>query len=171
MKAAAAGSIPASVIFPLLKASEASMNIKGLDGREYKLKLSKKIIYQDDARARSSGHMAAREILNRNFTFDEVYEEVFLAGCPTELYLDFFIVRLKLAVEVQGKQHREFTPFYHGNKLGFIEQKKRDASKLEWCNLNGFKLLKWDDDVSPTEWERGLGVFIPIAARINGELS
>ena len=148
------------------KTESQSMNIKGLDGREYKLKLTKKIIYQDDERTRSSGHIAAREILNRNFSFDEIYEEVFCDGCPTPLYLDFFIVRLKLACEINGRQHREFIPFYHGNKLEFFKQKKRDASKLEWCNLNGIKLLRWNDDVDPTIWERELGAFNPIAVRI-----
>lgn len=120
------------------------------------MKLSSKMVYGDDVRTRSAGHKTAREILNRRFSFDEVYEEVHLPGCPTELYLDFFIARLKLAVEINGVQHRQFVPYFHGTNMGFFEQKKRDAAKLAWCNLNGIKLLGWDDD-KIEGWEPTLG--------------
>lgn len=73
---------------------------------------------------------------------DVVCEEFPCSG--ENLTLDFFIPRKKLAVEVQGRQHREYVAFFHGDAEGFKKQKKRDERKAEWCELNGIRLVKID---------------------------
>ena len=57
------------------------------------------------------------------------------------LSLDFFMPRFNVAFEIQGRQHDYFIPFMHGDRLSFKKQKERDLRKMEWCELNGIKLL------------------------------
>jgi hypothetical protein len=55
--------------------------------------------------------------------------------------LDFYLERLGIAVEVQGKQHFEFTPIFHASEWDFREQIRRDKEKLEICQRPGIDLL------------------------------
>jgi len=57
------------------------------------------------------------------------------------LELDFYLERLGIAVEVQGKQHFEFVPIFHTSEWGFREQVRRDREKLEICQRAGIDLL------------------------------
>lgn len=53
---------------------------------------------------------------------------------------------ISLAVEVHGKQHYEFVPFFHKTKADFLLARKRDRDKLEWCNLNDVTLVTLPHD-------------------------
>ena len=57
------------------------------------------------------------------------------------LELDFFIDKLSIAIEVQGKQHFEFTPLFHESEWGFCEQQRRDREKSRICDRRGITLL------------------------------
>lgn len=57
------------------------------------------------------------------------------------LFFDFYLPTLNLYVEVQGVQHTEFNKHFHGDAAAFRAQKKRDAMKKEWCDLNDMTLL------------------------------
>lgn len=57
------------------------------------------------------------------------------------LELDFFIDKLSIAVEVQGKQHVEFTPVFHATEYNFAEQLRRDGEKKAICDQAGVNLL------------------------------
>lgn len=57
------------------------------------------------------------------------------------LELDFYLERLGVAVEVQGRQHFEFTPIFHASQFDFQEQLRRDQEKLEICQRVGVDLL------------------------------
>jgi len=59
--------------------------------------------------------------------------------------LDFFLPRLKLAFEVDGRQHRTFVPYLHGDRSGFDNQKQRDNLKERWCDLNNIRLIRVSD--------------------------
>ena len=52
----------------------------------------------------------------------------------------------KLAVEVQGKQHKSFTPFFHKTKSSFDNQLKRDEEKAFFCQLNEIDLVYIDSE-------------------------
>lgn len=56
------------------------------------------------------------------------------------LELDLFIPELEIAIEIQGKQHYIFTPYFHKNMAHFISQQKRDASKRALCESRGIAL-------------------------------
>lgn len=120
------------------------MKVKGLDGRVHNF--SGQRVEPGDTRPRSSGHLRARVLLNELFGLEPIWEEVFLPGCKGSLYLDFFLPRRMLAVEVQGQQHFSCVPHFHGGAAGFRKQRERDARKREFCEMNGIRLVELKDN-------------------------
>lgn len=130
------------------------MKIKGLNNRDYKLQLHKYIVDKNDPRPRSKFHLSARGLLNDIYGSHWILEEVKLPGSRNKalkstLFLDFFVPHIKLAVEVHGKQHYEYSAFFHKSIAGFKESIKRDNLKQDWCELNEISLIvfKYSDDV------------------------
>jgi hypothetical protein len=72
------------------------------------------------------------------YTIRENYRPAWLDG----LELDLFIEDLALAIEVQGRQHFEYVPHFHGTYRGFQEQKERDKLKCRLCEQQGIVLLE-----------------------------
>jgi very-short-patch-repair endonuclease len=58
------------------------------------------------------------------------------------LEVDFIVRELNLALECDGKQHDEFSAFFHGTKDGFRDSKKRDNRKQVLCEEQGLKLVR-----------------------------
>ena len=48
----------------------------------------------------------------------------------------------KIAIEVQGGQHIEYVKHFHGNRLKYVDQLKRDKKKLDFCEINDIKLVE-----------------------------
>ncbi len=103
-----------------------------------------------DHRAKSSLHQKARELIYEKYGRTcAILEEVSIPVRRRQtLYLDFYIPLLKKAFEVHGEQHFKFTPHFHGTAAGFMEHKKRDADKENWCDINGIELvaLNYNED-------------------------
>jgi hypothetical protein len=57
------------------------------------------------------------------------------------LSLDFFIPRLKVALECNGNQHNTFSKFFHCNQEGFAAAKKRDVLKETICRDSNILLI------------------------------
>ena len=118
------------------------MKVVSLDGVESNMKF----LHRAEGRQHCSDlHKEARGIISQIFKTDQVFEEV---PVPRErLTLDFFIPTRKLAIEVHGEQHYKFVPHFHITKFGFLQSKKRDARKKEWCHINNIILveLKYDE--------------------------
>lgn len=57
------------------------------------------------------------------------------------LELDFWIDELWAAVEVQGMQHVQYTPFFHASRKDFASQKRRDSAKAKMCSDYGLQLF------------------------------
>lgn len=123
------------------------MKALGLNGREYTWNLSKYDVYENDKRKRSKPHLRARGILKEIYGGGyRILEEVKLPGSTlphrkSVLYLDFFIPIIRVGIEVHGKQHYEFTPFFHNTKAAFLKAQTRDEDKLNWCELNDIELI------------------------------
>ncbi len=128
------------------------MKVTGFDNREHVLSLKFK---QGNC---SSGHLEARTLLKKIFPNDSIYEEVTLKGSKkaaseANLAADFFIPAHKIIVEVHGKQHYEYVAHFHESKSNFLESKKRDSRKKEWCYINNIIYIELPTG-KENEWER-----------------
>lgn len=135
------------------------MKVVGLNSREYNLNLNRYIVKPDDERKKSSIHYKARDLIREIFSGYTVLEEVKLPGSrdPSKksvLFLDFFIPNAMLGIEVHGKQHYEYIPYFHKSKAGYLMYLKRDQIKKEWCEINQIQLieLKYCDDLE--QWRK-----------------
>ena len=127
------------------------MKVIGLNNREYTLSFSN----NESGRA-SALHKKVRSFLKEIFPLTRIYEEIHLPGCPTRLYLDFFIPAYKIGIECQGSQHDEYNQFFHKNRLGFTKSLKRDRHKSEFCELNGIVLLSFYEDENEELWKKAI---------------
>lgn len=135
------------------------MKVVGLNGREYNLDLKR---YMHNNRARvSKYHTQARSLIQDIFHGYNILEEVKLPGSvnpakKSVLYLDFLIPNVKMGVEVHGRQHYEYIPFFHKSKAGFLRSQSRDRTKAEWCEKNQIELiiLKYSD--TKDDWRKQL---------------
>lgn len=64
------------------------------------------------------------------------------------LELDFWIIELDVAVEIQGGQHYVYTPHFHSTYDGFLAQQARDEAKKKRCKDYGILLLEVDDEIT-----------------------
>lgn len=67
------------------------------------------------------------------------------------LELDCYNPDLRLAVEYNGKQHYEYTPYFHKNKEHFLNQKYRDELKRRMCRDNKITLIEVPYTIKQTE--------------------
>lgn len=135
------------------------MKVFGLNGNEYKITLHN---YLDCGEAvKSKYHLAARELIHMTFGGYMVLEEMKLPGIKapgvkSSLFLDFFIPKLRIGVEVHGAQHYNYVPFFHKTKAGFYAAKKRDTLKKEWCELNEIELIEFKYSDKIERWKKQL---------------
>lgn len=128
------------------------MLVKTLDGQEYKWNIKN---YGGKHRNRSLLHCNAAVIIKRQYPTVIILEEVPICVARGKtLFLDFYIPLHKIAVEVHGKQHYEYTPYFHNNKFAFLNSLKNDRKKQEWCSLNGIDLVIFSYKDNLDEWQR-----------------
>lgn len=93
----------------------------------------------------SRGEIECKRVLEKIFNVPFRKERPdFLRNPITEnnnLELDCVNMDLKLACEYNGIQHYKFSPFFHGNKDAFQNQKYRDYLKQDFCRKNGIDLI------------------------------
>lgn len=133
------------------------MKVKGINGKEYVWNLTGYGVFDDDSRKRSKYHIKARYLLKEIFHSYRILEEVKLPGSTelhrkSVLYLDFYIPSIRLAIEVHGEQHYEYSPFFHKTKADFLKGKARDEDKIAWCELNDINIIILKYSESEHEW-------------------
>ena len=69
--------------------------------------------------------------------------------------LDFYIDRLKIAIECQGTQHFQLCEFYKFTQDTFELYKQRDARKKELCNEHGIEIIYFSDMKYVDDFELG----------------
>jgi len=121
------------------------MKFIGINGRELNLKNPKKYLIDWDKKSRSKFQLQIKEFLQPYWEHDIVFEEFRLVG--TRLTFDFYNANKKIMIEVQGAQHTKFIKFFHGNRLKYLQQLKRDDKKYEFCQKNNLKLI----EIYPTD--------------------
>lgn len=96
----------------------------------------------------SKGEIAVKNWLNGN-NIDYIRQHKF-NDCTYKkpLLFDFYLPNHNLCIEYNGRQHYEENKFF-GGKLGFLEYKKRDTIKENYCKKNGIKLfiIRYDDNI------------------------
>jgi len=109
---------------------------------------NKKINNEDNKPGKESkGEIECRNVLENIFkTSFEKARPGFLNNPVTggihNLELDCYNPKLKLAVEYNGIQHYNFTPYFHKNKESFTNQKYRDELKRRMCKDNMITLIE-----------------------------
>jgi very-short-patch-repair endonuclease len=121
------------------------MKFIGLNNRELNLKNAKKYLIDWDKPSRSKFQSQTKDFLRPYWQHDIVFEEFRLVG--TRLSFDFYNANKKIIIEVQGAQHTKFVKFFHGNRLKYLQQLKRDDKKYEFCQKNNLKLV----EIYPTD--------------------
>ena len=122
------------------------MRFKTLTGAERTVKKPRSYLINWDGESKSKIQFQAKQFLKNHWANHIVFEEFPVAG--TKLSLDFYNANKKIAVEVQGKQHTKYVPFFHGsNKINYLNQLKRDQDKFKFCELNDIQLVEiYDGD-------------------------
>lgn len=88
------------------------------------------------------------EILNREkvkFVKEKTFEDLHHG----HYRFDFFLPELGVLVEVQGRQHTEFTKAFYKNRSDFLKAQERDREKISYCLSHGIPLYCvpwWDMD-------------------------
>jgi len=120
------------------------MRFKTLTGAIRTVKKAKNYLIDWDGPSRSKIQFNAKQFLKQYWSKHIVFEEFPVAG--TKLSLDFYNANKKIAIEVQGKQHTKYVPFFHGkNKINYLNQLKRDQDKLKSCEINDIQLVETYD--------------------------
>lgn len=117
------------------------MRVRGFDGREYPWPPLGHHVYPNDRRSRSEPHLKCRTLLTQMYPMDRFLEELPLPG-SNKLSADFYLPWRNIVIEVHGEQHYKFIPFFHGNKMKFLESRQRDLKKIDWCNMNNIGVIE-----------------------------
>ena len=130
---------------------DVSENVEEAVIPEEKPKRTKKEIWKNEERC--------RQIFQK--LFDKPFESCrpdFLKNPVTgsNLEIDGYNEELKLGMEVQGKQHSEFVPYFHrkGGAKEFEYQVKKDDYKAKKCKLEGIDLICIPHYISPDHLEK-----------------
>lgn len=128
------------------------MKVRGLDGRQYTLGTGNYARVASQSDSKSTYHLRARAVLKRIYPCDSVVEEIFLPGCPSTLYADFYLPLRALMVEVQGEQHYKQVECFQPTMMDHLKAKGRDVTKRQWCVLNNICLVELPYNETDNEW-------------------
>lgn len=67
------------------------------------------------------------------------------------MHVDGYFPGCGLAVEYDGKQHRQFSAWYHRTESKFVEAQERDKLKGELLKRHGITLIRFQDNEPRTE--------------------
>lgn len=89
-----------------------------------------------------------KKLLHPFWKEEIVLEEFKVPGVRGQrnMSIDLLNLTRKIAVEVSGRQHHSKSWSHKTNEC-FLKQLKRDDFKLQWAELNGFKMVEiYEDD-------------------------
>jgi len=116
------------------------MKFLSTEGRIYKIDLRpSKWPRRSSDNCKSNFQFSVGEIVDKVFPNEIILEEFYIPG--DRLYIDFFLPRKRIAVEAQGRQHYEYSNFFHGSQENFKLAQSRDRRKSLWCTCNDIKLV------------------------------
>lgn len=118
------------------------------DGRLCKVRKPHKYVIDWNKESKSKFQFNVKRFLKKYWENDIVFEEFPIP--KTRLSIDFYNSSKKIAVEVQGNQHREYVPYFHGDqhRIKFLQQLKRDDMKMKFCSSNDIILVEiYQEDI------------------------
>jgi hypothetical protein len=124
------------------------MKVIGLNGQTYSWVMKQAQISDEH---RSGPHKRARALLQTLYPGTPLYEEVPLPG--TRLHFDLVLPSRRLIVEVNGRQHYVRAKARQ-TKLEFLQARKNDGRKAEFCELNHLHLVVLTDVGTDDDWIR-----------------
>lgn len=128
------------------------MKVKDLDFNEYNLKLTGFV--SNNPRPKSQLHQTAYKLLKEHFPTCQILEEVAIKIRSYERtkFIDFFVPKFNIVVEVHGQQHYKFNTHFHSSAQDFLNQKKRDQDLIEWCHINNFEYIEFPHYEDQEKW-------------------
>ena len=117
------------------------MKLLDINGKEVRVQI-RQSDYPMREVSRSKIQHEVGQKLQEMFPHETILEEFTIPG--SMLKVDFLIIRLGIAIEINGDQHYAYNPHFHQerSKMGFANQVKRDVKKANWCEMNGFKYIE-----------------------------
>lgn len=104
----------------------------------------------------SKPQKAVKDFLHPYWKGKVILEEFKIPG--QRLRFDLVNMNDHIIVEVSPKKlHGEFNKFFHKTRMGYANSIKRDMSKFDWAEQNGFVLVEvFDEDIEvlSREWFR-----------------
>ena len=95
--------------------------------------------------SRSKLQFNVKQFLKKYWKYQVCFEEFPVYG--TKMSVDLINFTKKIAIEVNGPQHKEFNKFFHNNsKANYLNSIRRDWEKTEWLDKNGFTLIEIEHD-------------------------
>src|SRR5688572_10936560 len=107
------------------------MKLKDIHGKEIAM-LPKVKSFSEGSRSKLQ--LLTRDTLIAKYPHEIIYEDFTIPG--SRLSVDFLLYRVGLVIEVDGKQHSEFSAFHHGDRTvshKLANQRKNDRMKTQWC--------------------------------------
>lgn len=118
------------------------MKLLNLYGREVKVNTAKYAVDWD--RVVSKPQKQVKDALRSIWLGQMVCEEFYIPG--SKMRIDLINFSSKVVVEVSPKGSHKFNKFFNKNRSNFLSAVKRDLSKAEWCEKNGFRFVEIDDE-------------------------
>jgi len=121
------------------------MKFVSTTGKTYSINLRPSKNKKDDGKHKSFLQEAVSKAIGLVFVNEIVLEEFYI---PIDnLYIDFFLPRLMIAIEVHGQQHYGYSSFFHKDAADFKMSQARDNKKKLWCDLNNiqYNIIRYDE--------------------------
>jgi hypothetical protein len=122
------------------------MKFKTLTGRLKDINISSyRIDWEGDFPSDFAADVA--DYLYPYWRHDVVVAELPVAG--TKLRYDMVNLTRRIVIETDGIQHDAYTPHWHGSKVGYLNQIKRDVLKDKIAEANGLVMVRIKPDDLP----------------------
>lgn len=87
----------------------------------------------------------------KNILFDYINGHIVFSEFPvfgTQMKIDIFDYSKMIAYEIQGRQHSQYIKHFAKNRIGYLNQIKRDVEKHKFCEINNIELIEiYDEDL------------------------
>ena len=107
-------------------------------------RIVKKYLINWNKKSRSQIQFKVKQFLKPYWENQIVYEEFPVYG--SKMKVDILNATKKIAIEVQGRQHKEFNKFFHKTRANYLASIKRDQQKREWLEKNNFKVVEVEEE-------------------------